>query len=109
MKSNSNTAASVGDFLNADDLSFSGTVTKIDNEKTKYFNFSAYPNPTNGLINFDYEVESGKTKIKFLDVLGKEVYVTEKRSVDIGFLSSGIYYVIVEQNDKIMRQRIVKH
>ena len=59
-----------------------------------------YPNPTNGLLNFNTKIKG-----RLYNILGKEVlYVNNKSNIDISYLTKGIYFLNVNGSVK----RIVK-
>jgi PKD repeat protein len=69
-----------------------------------------FPNPTTGKINLVLPEDAGKIKeVELLDSKGSVVAVfNNTTSIDISTFSSGLYFVIVETENEIYRQRIVK-
>jgi len=72
--------------------------------------FTIYPNPFNDFISFQaiYPFE-GKLKIR--DELGKILFeekFSDNKSIDLSFLSMGIYFLNVEINDNVFTEKIVK-
>ena len=64
--------------------------------------FSLYPNPTTGLLQIDFQQEQYGTSLKIIDVVGREVLrvdnLSQRNSLDVSQLESGIYFVIVKNN-----------
>ncbi|WP_435415987.1 T9SS type A sorting domain-containing protein [Polaribacter aestuariivivens] len=72
-------------------------------------NFKAYPNPTNGIFTIDtanFEVE----RIDLFNILGKKVFSTNQKQVDITSLSQGFYLLKVQTKEgKVASKRIIKN
>jgi len=61
--------------------------------------FSIYPNPTREQINFKKTAADKVSRIAILDVSGREVISTTwVESLNVSFLSAGIYTVLIEAN-----------
>ena len=61
--------------------------------------FSIYPNPTRDRINFKKTAADKVSRIAILDVSGREVISTTwVESLNVSFLSAGIYTVLIEAN-----------
>ncbi len=76
------------------------SVTEIEKQN---INFSLYPNPSNGILNFSLNKPSNDLLIiQVLDVLGKTVLTENTTSsyINIERLNSGIYFLYVKQNNK---------
>jgi subtilisin-like proprotein convertase family protein len=92
---------------------FSNTITLL--RRTGEFNVAAvYPNPTNGIVNVEYDVTT-PTTVNFvvIDVLGR-VVVNAKADVNAGFnvqkidladFASGVYTIIM---DKGTSERVIR-
>lgn len=70
-----------------------------------------YPNPTNGLLHVQVKNEiTEPIEATFFDVLGKEVYRTSitnsTKSIDIRFLTKGMYLARFESNGQIRTKKI---
>lgn len=87
--------------------------SNINKEETKV---NAFPNPTNGIINFEYDLESDfeSANILISNVLGemieeKQILNTEGKLVlDLSNYESGIYfYTIIVDNKAIISRKIV--
>ena len=76
-------------------------------------NFSIYPNPTSGLIYFDFKTE-GQKQIKIIDALGKEIYNQNLHCVDIhssisinmNHAESGLYTILINESNKLHALKI---
>lgn len=80
-------------------------------EATKNNGFSIYPNPTEQLLNI--QSVDRVDKVTLTDAAGKIVITksnsfTGLMSVDVADLSKGIYFLKIEQGDKIFQKKIVK-
>lgn len=74
---------------------------------------SMYPNPSTGIVNFDYpNKQDGTMNIQVVDLTGKEVFQftsndTNGESIDLSHLKKGLYLVkIVIDNQFIETQKI---
>mgnify|MGYP003582599624 CR=1 FL=1 len=83
-------------------------VTVIQNISKSELNFSAYPNPTNGIIYFESTLEGEKT-IRILDISGKVINVINTKNSKIDYntsqLQRGIYFaeLIINNQHKIIK------
>lgn len=67
---------------------------------------SFYPNPVNDVVNIKLD-ESFKAKL--FDINGKLILeVNNKKQIDISFLTSGMYFLKIESEDKIYSGKILK-
>lgn len=70
--------------------------------------FSIYPNPVNDIlyINAETEVE----EVSVYDVYGRQQLTVngQPSSIDVADLNSGIYFVRIKTNDKVVARRFVK-
>lgn len=76
-------------------------------------NILIYPNPTKDILNIDYDiVKDINSKLQILNSLGQIVYSlnnpTQKQQIDLSFLSSGIYYLKVQNNSEKKVFKIIK-
>jgi hypothetical protein len=85
-------------------------------EIPRIIDFTIYPNPTNEIVNIQLSgnlVES--PKIKIYDVIGKLVYeknnfdnyATQKLSFRVDYLTTGIYLISLQTNDKITTKKLI--
>lgn len=89
-----------------------------DETELQLTNFKAYPNPTEGIFNIEFEAESKKTTlVKIYDKEGKEVY-SEKikkmtgmysKEIDLSKENNGLYFVRIIQGNKSTTKKIIKN
>lgn len=94
---------------------FLGTATGIVEVAPLSAGVHVYPNPSNGFVNFRYEVEeAGKLVVNVLDLAGKQVYQLMNEMVDTGEIArtfssadfpSGSYVIQVNMNGAISSHR----
>lgn len=82
----------------------------------KTFVFSAYPNPTQSILNLDWISEKPTiVRIALTDALGKTILEREtpggpglnQRTLELGDLAEGVYYLRVEEGMTVNHQRIL--
>ena len=84
-------------------LALSPTV-QIDEQVDKSFNLTAYPNPTNGLLNVNY---TSNTPVQFdvINMLGENVFSqktnnTKNTTIDVSNLNKGFYFLQMTTESK---------
>lgn len=83
-------------------------------EENDNFSLTVYPNPSNGILNVIYENFSASfnANISIIDLQGRVIYTDVlnegNNTIDIDYLSSGIYTVIVNDNSTTETVKIVK-
>jgi hypothetical protein len=84
-------------------LALSPTV-KIDEQVGNSFNLTAYPNPTNGLLNVKY---TSNTPVQFdvINMLGENVFSqktnnTKNTTIDVSNLNKGFYFLQMTTESK---------
>jgi hypothetical protein len=78
--------------------------------------FSIYPNPTHSSINIDFNSENNKNEIKIVDLVGKVVFEktvimsanNKKIIISLNDFSSGIYFLLINQEGKTSSTKIIK-
>ncbi len=77
--------------------------------------FTAYPNPTNGYVTIQLEVENDNAQHLFVtDALGRTILQKDiapratSTNVDISTYQKGLYYVVVQAGDQRVVKKIVK-
>lgn len=70
-----------------------------------------YPNPTSGLLNFNFKGDTIVTGVTIIDSSGRDVLHLKEavNSVDLSKLASGIYFVRFETNFGIINRRLIKN
>jgi N-acetylneuraminic acid mutarotase len=79
-------------------------------------NVKVYPNPFSSRIWLDFPVTSSETKIKIVNVLGSEVYNSNissvnsnsKITIDLSWLTKGLYYLEISDQDHKKIEKLVK-
>ena len=80
------------------------------------FDFSLYPNPTNEIVNIQFNGNILEyPKVKIYDMIGKLVYENNNfenhTSINltfrVDFLTSGVYLLAVQVNDKITTKKLI--
>ena len=91
------------------------TMNKIEESTESIDNsFSLFPNPTNGILYFNYDKEKNINKVIICDVLGKIVYKSEKLEsntlqINLNGLSNGVYFFNAYSNTELIyRNKFVK-
>jgi len=77
--------------------------------------FEAYPSPTLGLVNINFEAEAVPTTVRILDITGKAVYLKElpqfggsfNEQVNLSNNKAGNYVLSIQQGDKVRSKQIV--
>lgn len=86
---------------------------RINNDFSSYEEsiFTAYPNPFDQTLKIDFEEDNGKMSI--YDMAGRAILTQNidgsQTSVNTKNLKAGYYLIEVKSNDKIERQKIIKH
>jgi thiol-disulfide isomerase/thioredoxin len=93
-----------------------GTVG-ITEEVAKNFSISAYPNPTNGIVNLTMELsEASNVSLEVVNILGEVVTTIENQNlaagtqynqIDLSNLTEGVYFVKTTVNGTVEMTRIV--
>jgi hypothetical protein len=53
--------------------------------------FTAYPNPANGIVNFNYQLlQDANVKLSIFDYNGKEIWTSENSSVPAGLHTQSV-------------------
>lgn len=85
-----------------------GTTTGI-NGQTNTGNVKVYPNPTTNIFQITLPNPSEHFTITVYSSLGQQIYkISDHASVDISNFANGIYFLTVNQNEKIWTTKIVK-
>lgn len=74
--------------------------------------FSVYPNPTEGEVTIESEHFAPNSVVTILDLQGRQVQSstlnTSKAAIDISNLAQGVYFIRIEDADKIGVQQLIK-
>jgi hypothetical protein len=103
-------------YLYVDNLSFTGTVTGINNMDNYVSNISAYPNPSTDNISVELTAQKAShIKLQLVDVTGKlisevnagEIQGNYKNTINTTGIAKGIYFLKVIANDAVEIKKIV--
>ena len=97
---------------NPANCSFDVQVNAFVNIETLQQNgISIYPNPTNGILNFDF-TDNNVQQIKISDLTGKtiieKVNIQQNEMIDLSNFESGIYIIKIQTDNEIFTTKIVK-
>ncbi|BCY27932.1 T9SS type A sorting domain-containing protein [Flavobacterium okayamense] len=97
--------------VNIDNFVITGTLSEQNFNTNEFF---VYPNPSKGIFNISFSNEVPES-IEIFEVTGKKVFSSDKLNIegsivklDLTNLSSGIYFVKIQSNDKQLVKRIIK-
>jgi len=86
-----------------------GQATDISDVASK--SISIYPNPTSGIINFDFSTLDVK-KVSISDITGKvimeKLVSNQRESIDISNYSSGVYVINIQLEKEVITKKIMK-
>ena len=77
-------------------------------------NIVVFPNPTNGLVNFNFYNKTINASIKLFNMTGKTLIektnINENKfTIDISDEASGMYFLELNQSDNIIRVKVLKN
>ncbi len=84
-------------------------VNSVANDQTK----NLFPNPVQGELNVHFSTQTGTHNLELYNVLGQKVTTfsfpaeTQKTKIDLTDLAKGVYFVKVEENGKVVTQKII--
>ncbi len=84
--------------------------------KNKLIAFELYPNPTDGIINivFNHNLSNEFISITVYDISGRKIQSNEFEqnnhfyTIDLSELSSGTYFISIQNENQILTQKVVK-
>ena len=89
----------------------------LDENNLEFEEFAFAPNPTSGVfqVSFTQQVE-GKMEISLFDQTGKQVYLhninAQKQNyieeINISEQANGIYFLVINQNNKVFSKKVIK-
>lgn len=89
-------------------------ITSEEDKTTSMFEKidAIFPNPTTGKFSVTFSSKLVNAKIAIIDAQGKVVYQAigngNKMDFDLSLFAAGIFYVTVNENGKIISQKIIK-
>ena len=74
-------------------------------------NATIYPNPSNGAVYIETDVDLSDAGFILIDVLGREVVISSTATgtgamIDVSNLSEGTYVMVIKQDNSILRKKI---
>ena len=82
-------------------------VNLLSVEDSNFNSLSMYPNPTKGVLNFNFD--KAIEKIEIFDISGKSVLAkSNSNKVDLGSLAKGLYIVQVYANENSDIFKVIK-
>jgi hypothetical protein len=83
----------------------------VDAQEFSTSNIEIYPNPTNGIVNFDF-ANINIQKLQIIDLTGKIIleknYLQQNETIDISSSLPGIYLIIIQTDKGIFTTKIAK-
>jgi hypothetical protein len=72
-------------------------------------NHKVYPNPTNGLLNFRFDVIPKNLEISIFTILGERILTAKnKTEINLSHLTNGVYFIKINADNKIKTEKIFK-
>lgn len=98
----------------ADDASDNGEALSINAFTEANSNVGIYPNPANHSITIANNVANNINSVTIINALGQKVFQTKAIDraevlINISTLSSGVYIVEIETENKIIKKKIIKN
>ncbi len=88
-------------------------ISAVSIEEKDAINLGLYPNPASNQVTFLYDLEDDAA-ITIYDLQGKAVYSNEfygagfnQQTIDVSFLNSGIYNVVIKSENRIGTQKLI--
>jgi len=86
-----------------------GSVLAINH--SQLLQFSMFPNPSDGVLNFQLPSNTQRTNVSIFDYLGKTLIQKDlnasNSTIDVSSLSSGIYFVRINTNTKTGTKKLI--
>lgn len=92
-------------------LILSGVSLVLSNDNFEESNtVSIYPNPTNGILNIETDVNKSISAVSVFDITGKEMQIKNvQNQVDVSNLQSGVYFIKFSIDDKMYMKKFIKN
>lgn len=85
--------------------------TDLSSINSNESNISVYPNPTAGLVNFDFNDVLIKN-IQLTDLCGKIIFeksdVLVEETIDFSYLANGVYFVVMQTENQSYSLKLIK-
>ena len=80
-------------------------------QELKQFNYSIFPNPTQGIINVRIPEEIKKYEIEIFDINGRSLIQStitlNNNQIDLSALQKGIYFIMIKMKNKTKVEKII--
>jgi hypothetical protein len=89
-------------------FNISNFITK--NEELKVLNIKIFPNPTNGVLNIEYDKDLGSVDLLMYNENGKFIKnlpLNNNNQIDLSECFSGIYFIKIINKDSIHWEKII--
>ena len=81
----------------------------VSNEFVEKNRVLVYPNPTNGLLKIQSELNYEQMEISVFNITGQKLFkVKNKTELDIRHLPKGAYFLAIKLDEKINIENIIK-
>ena len=84
----------------------SNVVTAVNEPGANAFKAGVYPNPVRGTMHLFVEGNPSAFEATVYSISGKQLFTTQQRNVDVGFLANGIYVVKIKQGLNTVTKKI---
>jgi hypothetical protein len=85
--------------------------TDLSSINSNESNISVYPNPTAGLVNFDFNDVLIKN-IQLTDLCGKVIFEKSdlliEETIDFSYLANGVYFVVMQTENQSYSLKLIK-
>lgn len=81
-------------------------------EATENYSFKIFPNPFSNNITVELQKENERGVLKIYDMSNKEVYsntIKESTTLDLAFLTQGVYFLQLQTKEKAVVEKLIKH
>ena len=75
--------------------------------KNKNSKVLIYPNPSREKVNIEIINFDGKIKTELYDLIGNLIIKTNKTTIDLQFLSKGVYLLEIEYNNLLEQLKLI--
>lgn len=86
---------------------------KIETETSILETYKLYPNPVTNYLRIDFENEFSPSRVQLVDYSGKPIQEFKNPNnylvVDFSRLPAGLYFLIIEGNNQIYTEKIIKN
>ena len=88
---------------------FCQTILGIDDESSENNSIEIFPNPTNGKLKINSKISYQEIKISIFTITGQKILeIKDKTELDISYLTSGTYFVLMNIDGNIKTEKLLK-